>query len=95
MSDYESWVDSAYSSYGSRGTAMLQEWNEFKSRNPKAKLVCIDLTPRTNQQVKEHQDILQVGGFSDNVFNVVARFIEGGWDKDFWVSEIDKISLTE
>lgn len=93
ISDYESWVDSGYSYYGNRGTEMLRQWEIFKSRNPKAKLICIDLVPRGNSQVKEHEDILQVGGFSDNVFNVAARFVEGGWSKNFWVQEIEKISL--
>lgn len=90
LSDYESWVDS---SYPGKGTAMMEEWQKFKSRNPKAKLVCIDLTPRTNAQVKEREDILQVGGFSDNVFTVVAQFVKGGWNKDFWTQEIEKIDL--
>jgi len=88
ISDYESWVDD-----GGRGTALLQQWNEYKIHNKKAKLVCIDLTPRTNHQVREHEDILMVGGFSDNVFNVIAKFVEGGWNKDFWVNEIENISL--
>lgn len=91
ISDYESWVDSGYG----RGTAMLQEWLKYKAHNKKAKLVCIDLTPRTNHQVQEHEDILQVGGFSDNVFDVIARFVKGGWDKNFWVKEIETLSLTE
>lgn len=89
ISDYESWVDSN----GGRGTALLQQWNEYKTHNKKAKLVCIDLTPRTNHQVKEHEDILMVGGFSDNVFNVIARFVEGGWNKNFWVNEIENLPL--
>jgi 60 kDa SS-A/Ro ribonucleoprotein len=88
ISDYESWVDRGYT-----GTGLLQQWNEYKSHNPKAKLVCIDLTPRTNHQVKEHEDILQVGGFSDNVFTVIAKFVEGGWNKNFWVNEIENLSL--
>lgn len=90
ISDYESWVDSGY---GYSGTATMQEWVKYKAHNPKAKLICIDLTPRTNHQVKERDDILQIGGFSDNVFNVIARFVEGGWSKDFWVKEIEQTPL--
>lgn len=89
ISDYESWVDNN----GSNGTALMQEWVKYKSHNKKAKLICIDLTPRANAQVKERDDILQVGGFSDNVFNVIARFVDGGWQKDFWVKEIEETSL--
>ena len=85
------WVDKGVPS---SGTALLQEWVKYKTHNKNAKLICIDLTPRTNHQVsKEHEDILQVGGFSDNVFNVIARFVEGGWSKDFWVKEIESVSL--
>jgi 60 kDa SS-A/Ro ribonucleoprotein len=90
VSDNESWVDSHR--WGS-GTAMIGEWLTFKKRNPKAKLVCIDLTPRSNSQVKEHKDILQVGGFSDQVFDVVASFIEHGDDKNHWVKLIEDVSL--
>jgi 60 kDa SS-A/Ro ribonucleoprotein len=92
ISDYESWVDGA--GYG-RGTGLMTEWTRFKDHNPKAKLVCIDLTPRANHQVKEHEDILQVGGFSDAVFDVIAKFVEGGWNKNFWVDTIQKIPLGE
>jgi len=96
ISDYESWVDSTGTGYqAGNGTALLNEWVKYKSHNKNAKLICIDLTPRTNHQVKvkEHDDILQVGGFSDNVFNVIARFVEGGWSKDFWVKEIESVPL--
>jgi len=94
ISDYESWVDSlGYHAGNGNGTALLQEWVKYKSHNKNAKLICIDLTPRANHQVKEREDILQVGGFSDNVFNVIARFVEGGWSKDFWVKEIESVQL--
>ncbi len=90
ISDYESWVDGR--NYGNN-TGMLTEWRIFKSHNKNAKLVCIDLTPRNNAQVKENEDILQVGGFGDGVFDVVANFIETGWSVNHWVSEIEKINL--
>lgn len=88
VSDYESWVD-----HGFRGTGMMSEWLKFKQRNPKAKLVCIDLTPRSTGQVKENQDILQVGGFNDSVWNVVKSFMDGGWDKNHWVKVIEGVDL--
>lgn len=88
ISDYESWVDSGY---GLRATGLMSEWNTFKGQNPRAKLVCMDLTPRTNHQVKEHKDILQVGGFSEEVFNVVASFLSG--DADNWLNVIGNVSL--
>lgn len=92
VSDYESWIDSD-AGYYSRGTGLAHEWETFKKRNPKARLVCIDLTPRNNSQTKEREDILQVGGFSDAVFDVVASFVEHGHGKDHWVEVIERVSL--
>jgi 60 kDa SS-A/Ro ribonucleoprotein len=89
ISDNESWVDSGFG----RGTATLREWQTYKSHNKKAKLICIDLVPNRTSQVKDANDILQVGGFSDNVFNVIAKFVEGGFVNDFWVKEIENVSL--
>lgn len=95
VSDNESWVDSGYGyGYGS-GTGMLSEWTKFKARNPKARLICTDLTPRGNSQVNDHKDILQVGGWSDTVFDVVASFIEHGTTDDHWVNMINSINLDE
>jgi 60 kDa SS-A/Ro ribonucleoprotein len=94
VSDYESWVDGRrHYYYGNQGTAMMNEWNAFKRRNQDAKLVCIDLTPYNTGQVEEKKDILQVGGFSDQVFNVVAAFIEGGNSENYWVDVIDSVEL--
>lgn len=89
VSDNESWVDKGYY----KGTGMMNEWVEFKKRNPASKLVLIDLTPASTSQVSQHDDILQVGGFSDNVFEVVNTFLKYGHDTDHWVSEIEKTIL--
>lgn len=84
ISDYESWVDSPHA-YG--GTAMLAEWQKIVKRNPKAKLICIDVTPRDNHQMPERPGILRVGGFSDEVFNVVQAFCSG--DAASWIDTIE------
>ena len=94
ISDNESWIDSGHWYYGEKeGTSMLSEWEKFQRRNKNAKLICMDLTPRDNSQVKERPNILQVGGFSDAVFDVVASFIERGNEINHWVAEIEKIDL--
>jgi 60 kDa SS-A/Ro ribonucleoprotein len=89
VSDNESWADPQYG----RGTAVMSEWKKFKVRNPKAKLVCIDITPNATTQADTDKDILNIGGFSDNVFSVIARFIERGNDKDLWVKTIEAVKL--
>jgi len=90
VSDNESWMDAQRG----RGTAMLQEWNKFKQRNPDARLVCLDLAPNTTAQAPDRQDILNVGGFSDTVFDIIASFAAGAHGTDHWIREIEKQPLT-
>jgi 60 kDa SS-A/Ro ribonucleoprotein len=89
ISDNESWVDAS----SSRGTATLREWNTFRSRNPRARLVLIDLQPYATTQATERKDILNVGGFSDHVFEIVSEFATGRLQSDHWIGAIDAIAL--
>lgn len=89
VSDNESWMDRQYVS---TGTGMAVEWAKHKAFSPKAKLVCIDLTPHANVQAKTRADTLNVGGFSDAVFEVIATFLEGK-DADAFVRTIDSVEL--
>lgn len=87
VSDNESWVDA--SRRGS--TATMQEWNKLKTRNPGAKLVCVDIQPYGTTQAQSRADILNVGGFSDAVFDHVARFATG--DTRDWVEIIKEVEV--
>jgi 60 kDa SS-A/Ro ribonucleoprotein len=69
------------------------EWTKLKSRNPEAKLVCIDIQPYGTTQAPERDDILNVGGFSDAVFEVMVKFASGRLDPGHWVAEIEKIEV--
>ena len=89
VSDNESWVDATR--HGA--TQTLREWEALKQRNPHGRLVCIDLQPGATTQAAERHDILNVGGFSDAVFDLVASFARGQADAEHWVGEIDKIPL--
>lgn len=91
VSDNESWLTLGPTSY-SRGTATANEWAKFKARNPRAKLVCIDITPNATTQVSSQKDVLNIGGFSDQVFDVISKFIENGNDQDLWVKTIEDSS---
>jgi 60 kDa SS-A/Ro ribonucleoprotein len=96
VSDYESWIDTGAIGYwrnDQAGTKMFGEWQNFKARNPGSRLVCIDLTPRVDTQVKPRPDILQIGGFGDQVFDVVSSFIEYGNSPDHWIEMINGIML--
>jgi 60 kDa SS-A/Ro ribonucleoprotein len=91
VSDNESWIDSNRT--WNSGTETMKQWNAFQSRNPQAKLVCIDIQPYEHTQAKEHTDILNIGGFSDNVFKMISDFSKGTLEADHWVGEIEKVVL--
>jgi len=90
VSDNQSWIDARGAA---QGTGVMTEWTKLKSRNPGAKLVCIDIQPYGTTQALERDDILNVGGFSDAVFEVVAKFASGRLDPGHWLAEIEKIEV--
>ena len=101
VSDTESWVNGGrrygYGAYGSTG--VMTEWQQFVKNQlklgghdaPAPKLVCIDLQPYTTSQAPERDDILNIGGFSDAVFNVVASFLSD--DAGRFVREVESVNL--
>jgi 60 kDa SS-A/Ro ribonucleoprotein len=91
VSDNQSWVDARNAQV--RGTATMVEWNRFKSRNPQARLVCVDLQPYATTQAPERKDVLNVGGFSDQVFDTIAEFAAGKLDAAHWLSIIESIEI--
>jgi 60 kDa SS-A/Ro ribonucleoprotein len=89
---------------GTRATVMAEEWDRFRKRNPNAKLVLIDIQPYGSTQMHEGRDsgrsgacdrtdVLNVGGFSDAVFDVVSLFAKGELAAEHWVSVIKGVSL--
>lgn len=88
VSDNESWIDDTRCG----ASETMKQWERVKNRNPKAKLVCIDLQPYGTTQAKERRDILNVGGFSDAVFETIARFASDGEKRD-WVKEIEEVEV--
>ena len=89
ISDNESWIDTR------RGpaTGVMHAWEKFRARNPHAKLVCIDLVPNATTQAVERADIMNIGGFSDAVFTMVASFYEGRGGAEHWLREIQNVPL--
>jgi 60 kDa SS-A/Ro ribonucleoprotein len=95
VSDQESWIGAGR--HGS--TAVMTAWREFVKNQVRLqgrecdgpRLVCIDLQPYTTTQAPDRSDILNIGGFSDAVFEVVAAFFNS--DAARFVSEIESIKL--
>ena len=101
VSDNESWVYSNRAfAYGTNGsTGVMTEWQEFVKNQVRLsggntngpKLVCINIQPYGSTQAPERSDILNIGGFSDAVFNVVAAYL--GDDANRFVAEVESIEL--
>jgi 60 kDa SS-A/Ro ribonucleoprotein len=100
VSDNESWITngrpSSHTSPFTRQTSVMTQWEQFKKTQQKLgiadpKLVCIDLQPYGTSQAPERSDILNIGGFSDAVFNVVSSFLEG--DASRFVREVESVEL--
>jgi 60 kDa SS-A/Ro ribonucleoprotein len=89
VSDNQSWADTR----PGQPTQTMQEWAKFRQRNPRAKLACIDLQPYANAQATEREDILNIGGFSDSVMDLLAQFAGGEMTTAHWVGEIENIAL--
>jgi 60 kDa SS-A/Ro ribonucleoprotein len=92
ISDNQSWI--GMGQHGSTG--VMTEWNAFVKNQQRLgghspKLACIDIQPNVTTQAPERADILNVGGFSDAVFNVVASFLNN--DSGRFVSEVESIEL--
>lgn len=71
VSDNESW----FRPYGYSRTNTMVQWELYKKRNRKAKLICIDLQPGSTTQVADGRDVLNIGGFTDSVFTVIENFV--------------------
>jgi len=89
VSDNESWVDASVAD----DTATLAEWTRFKRRNPAARLVLIDLQPSQTTQARDREDVLNVGGFSDSVFELIADFAAGRMTGSHWVDRIAAVAV--
>ena len=101
VSDSESWIyQGRPRHYGANGsTGVMTEWeqflkNQFQLRGaeiPSPKLICIDLQPYSTMQAPERPDILNVGGFSDSVFEVIGSFLQS--DAGRFVAAVEAMTL--
>jgi len=94
VSDNESWVGTGR--HGSTG--VMTAWEAFVANQRKLagkdaapKLVNIDLQPYQTVQACERADIMNIGGFSDAVFNVISAFLAD--NKQRFVAEVEAIEL--
>ncbi|WP_426206320.1 RNA-binding protein [Pseudomonas sp. TWP3-1] len=85
VSDNESWIDSRRQG----ASETMRQWERIKKINPQARLVCIDVQPGWATPAADRDDILNVGGFSDAVFDVIEQFTTGRYGAQHWVEAIE------
>lgn len=90
VSDNESWADR---SYWRATTSVAEEWKKFKRRNKNARLIVHDIVAGDNTQARTDKDVLNVGGFSDKVFDVYSAFAQGGLSGGVWVDTINSVEI--
>lgn len=71
ISDNQSWMRTN-SYFGTTGLAT--EWANFKRKNKGVKMVNIHVQPYGSTQVQEEDDVLNIAGFSDIVFDMMGNF---------------------
>jgi 60 kDa SS-A/Ro ribonucleoprotein len=101
VSDNESWIYQGrpYFYGGNGSTGVVTEWQTFMQNQVRLqgrhfagpKLICIDLQPSATTQAPDRNDILNVGGFSDAVFDAIAPFLNG--DAGRFVAEVEAVTL--
>ncbi len=72
---------------------MMAEWARLKARNKRAKLVCIDIPPSGTTRGAERDDVRNIGGFSDAVFDQIADFAAGRMGPDYGVGQIEAVAI--
>lgn len=83
LSDNESWANP----YPNR-TNLMAEWDKYAAKNPGAKMICIDLAANTTTQAPSRKNVLNIGGFSDEVFTVIESFINNAHGATAWREKI-------
>ena len=90
VSDNESWLDAPGADAGNRNDGRMESVQGAKSACPAGMHRPAAVR---NTQAAERDDILNVGGFSDQVFETVAEFAAGRLGGDLWVSTIESIEI--
>jgi 60 kDa SS-A/Ro ribonucleoprotein len=89
VSDNESWYNN---SNNDRGTKEMQVWRAIQQQNKNVRCICLDITPNPSTPLQEGDNITNIAGFSDSVFDVIASIVNVG-DKDAFVKTIEGVEI--
>ena len=93
VSDDQSWMDGGnnlrYAGHGATSVETL--WKQIKKSNRNAKMVCINIAPYDTVQAPDDKDVMNIGGFSDQIFKVIDSFVKGSGNP--WIDVINKTEV--
>jgi 60 kDa SS-A/Ro ribonucleoprotein len=84
ISDNESWLHER----------VMTKWKQIEQQNKgkETKCICINIQPVSSSVLQERKNIVNIAGFSDAVFQVVAKIAERGADNAF-VKAIEDVEI--
>lgn len=93
ISDNEGWYDPNGGSGWYSGTSLAEEWKKVLKRCPKAKMVNINIQSSDTTQMYDDYNVINIGGFSDNIWKVIKDFLDGNYGSNAWVKCVDKVEI--
>lgn len=89
ISDNESWADRGGYRAGTATpvAAAVDAWRR-STGSVNAKLIFNDITPSTSTPAQSGPLVLNVGGFGDEIWKIVADFVQGQHGPAYWVQRI-------
>jgi len=89
FTDTQMWdTDDVY--YSKRTNEVVSKWNLYKKKNPKAKLILMDMGGYSTTPIDiKNNDIYLVSGWSDRVLSILKQLMEG----DSVLNEINRIEI--
>lgn len=91
ISDNCSWAEYYGRYYSGQASPLSTLWEQVARKAGTAKMVLIDVQPFATTQHQTTNNVLNVGGFSDAVYDVVTRFLNNG--NENWTTVINSIPL--
>jgi len=90
---YEAAYDERLAAPGQVTSAHAQ-YLRLREQCPAVRLICIDLQPYGSVQVLDRPDVLNLGGFSDHVFELVAEWARSPQSSSYWVAAVEAVDLS-
>lgn len=84
LSDYESNLGESKGTY--------RAWNEYQKVS-QSMLFCIDFVPNRAVEVPNSDNVINISGFSDNIWNNMRNYLNSFKGESTWESQINSISL--